>query len=102
MNIDKVRELVISRQIKWTTHGMERMQERDISRTDVINCIMNGDIIEDYPDDFPHPSCLILGFRGTNRPLHAVIACDDFFVYVITAYVPDLFKFNPDFKTRRL
>ncbi len=34
------------------------MQEREISRKDVISCINNGKIIEDYPDDFPSPSCL--------------------------------------------
>ena len=45
--------------MKWYKHALERMQERDISRRDVKNRIMQGEIIEDYPDDFPHPSCLI-------------------------------------------
>lgn len=43
------------------------MQERDISRADVKNCIMHGEIIEDYPDDFPHPSCLIFGYTVIKK-----------------------------------
>lgn len=27
---------------------------------DIINCLSNGEIIEYYEDDYPHPSCLIL------------------------------------------
>ena len=46
------------------------MQERDISRADVKNGIATGEIIEDYPDDFPNPSCLIellLGFQDEKE-----------------------------------
>jgi hypothetical protein len=38
-----------------------RLRERGIKRADVINCIQSGEIIEQYLDDMPFPSCLILG-----------------------------------------
>ena len=38
------------------------MQERDISRNDVKNGIATGEIIEEYPEDYPNPSCLIFGY----------------------------------------
>ena len=28
------------------------------------------EVIEDYPDDKYGPSCLLLGFTSTGRPLH--------------------------------
>ena len=64
-----------------------RIQQRGILRIDVINCIMNGEIIEDYPTDYPHLSCLIFG-HGTlnNRVVHVVAVYDCTNVLIITAY----------------
>lgn len=48
------------------------MQERDISRADVKKCVLEGEIIEDYPEDFPHPSCLIFGYTINDKIIHVV------------------------------
>ena len=45
MDIEKIREVCTLRKIKWSVHVAARMAERDIKRSDVINCIMNGEII---------------------------------------------------------
>jgi len=78
------------------------MFERGIKREAVKHIIAEGDIIEEYPDDAPFPSALIFGYWH-NGPLHVVIACDysTEWIYVITAYKPDLEHFESDFKTRR-
>ena len=47
MNIDTVKNLYENSKIKWSTHCLERMQERDISIDDIGNCIKLGEIIED-------------------------------------------------------
>ena len=76
MQIADIQSFYSQSRIKWYKHAVERMQERDISREDVKNCIMNGEIIEDYPDDFPHPSCLIFGHNSRalrSMPLSAWI-----------------------------
>jgi hypothetical protein len=49
------------------------MFERRISINDVNAVIGRGETIEDYPDDSPYPSRLLLGWRG-GRPLHVVVA----------------------------
>ena len=77
------------------------MQERDISRADVKNGIMNGEIIEEYPNDFPNPSCLIFGYNINRRILHIIAGCDNINLYVITAYYPDTKKFEDDLRIRR-
>ena len=45
--------------IKWAKHCLERMQERDIGINDVESCLQTGEIIENYPDDFPHPPVVL-------------------------------------------
>ena len=101
MDIDKIRKLFNDSQIRWSAHGLMRMQERDISRDDIKKCIFEGEIIEDYPEDYPYPSCLVFGHDEKNKVLHVVVGTDDTIVYVITAYYPNADKFEKDLKTRK-
>lgn len=101
MDLEVLKTLVSQRKIKWTTHVATRIQERGISRADVINCINTGEIIEPYPEDYPNPSCLIFGLTLNDKVLHVVAGFDSNFVYIITAYYPSLEKFESDLKTRR-
>ena len=87
--------------IKWAKHCFERMQERDISINDVESCLQTGEIIEDYPDDFPHPSCLIFGYTEENRILHIVVGSNGDTIFFITAYYPNTNKFKTDLKARK-
>ena len=87
--------------IKWAKHCLERIQERDISITDVESCLETGEIIENYPDDFPHPSCLIFGYTKENKILHIVVGSDGNTIFFITAYYPNTDKFESDLKTRK-
>lgn len=87
--------------IKWAKHCLERMQERDISINDVESCLQTGEIIEDYPDDFPHPSCLIFGYTEENKVLHIVVGSSGDTIFFITAYYPNTDKFETDLKTRK-
>lgn len=101
MDLKICQKLCSESKVVWTQHCLERMQERDISRADVKAGIANGEVIEDYPDDFPNPSCLIFGHTVSNKILHIVVGCDDQQIYIITAYYPDTKKFEDDLKTRR-
>lgn len=87
--------------IVWKWHATQRLLQRKILKTDVINCILNGEIIEKYISDKPFASCLIFGYAAINMPLHVVCSSDNDFLYVITAYIPDTIKFLDDLKTRR-
>ena len=77
------------------------MGERDIKRADVKNCILNGEIREEYPNDFPNPSCLIFGMTLDDKILHVVAGTDGNYLYIITTYYPSADKFEQDMKTRR-
>lgn len=61
MFIEEIKKKLLENKVKWRGHASQRMIERDIKRPSVTEAILNGEIIEDYPEDFPFPSCLILG-----------------------------------------
>jgi hypothetical protein len=83
MVLDKLKELCKERKIKWSSHAASRIQERGIGRVDVINCLEKGAIIEDYPTDYPHPSCLVLGHTILGEIIHVVAGCDQENLYII-------------------
>ena len=84
----------------YREHAIKRMFERDIYEEDVEDTILNGEIIEEYPDDTPYPSFLAL--KMFPKPLHVVFAKNskDNEIIVITAYYPDKDKWSEDYKTR--
>ncbi len=101
MIIENIQKLCTDRKIRWSAHSLARIQERGLSRNDVIDCILSGEIIEDYPEDFPHPSCLILGYADSSKAVHSVVGTDGKYIYIITAYIPNTNKFEKDLKTRK-
>lgn len=99
--IDELRKLNTSEHYAITEHARIRLQERGISLDDVIICVSNGEIIEQYETDKPLPSCLVLGAEISGRYIHIVVSHDDEFIYLITAYYPNEQQWNSDFRTRR-
>jgi len=102
IGISQIKELIHEGKVLWTEHVALRLRERGIKREDLIKCIENGEIIEQYPDDTPFPSCLIFGHCVSGKPIHIVVGYnEDVLCAMITAYRPDLFKWENDFKTRK-
>lgn len=62
----------------------------------------SNDFMEEYPEDTPYPSRLILGERG-ERPLHVVVAENmlNEETIVITVYEPDPEQWEPGFRRRK-
>jgi len=102
LDVGWLRSTVEAGRIEWQRHALERMVERGVTRADVKTVLAEGERIEDYPDAYPLPAALFLGWRG-ERPLHVVAALDATArtAYVITAYEPTAEHFEPDFRTRR-
>jgi hypothetical protein len=68
---------------------------------DVRAALTNGEIIEQYPDDRPFPSCLLLGHTAAGQPLHVVCGSDGRELWLITAYVPNLAEWTENYTRRR-
>ncbi|MCL1859270.1 MAG: DUF4258 domain-containing protein [Oscillospiraceae bacterium] len=98
---DNIKQLCKNGALRWTNHIFARLLQRNISMNDIEYAIINGEIIESYPDDYPYPSCLILGKSGNKQYLHVVCGITPRELYLITAYYPDPDEWTEDFKMRK-
>ena len=98
--IEQFKELNKPENLVLTQHSRKRLLERGIKIQDISNTIESGKIIENYPEDYPFPSCLILG-RSEETIIHIVASINENMIYLITAYIPDPDKWEDDFKTRK-
>ena len=109
MIIEELREALLTGiPVEYTVHCQKRMLERDISKKDIKNCILNGEIIEDYPleenntNDFSYPSCLILWIDiQNNGAIHIVVGFNGRKIIIISAYYPNKEIWENDFRTRK-
>ena len=101
--VEKIRELAALSQMAFKKHTVLRMHQRQISGNDTKETLEKCKIIEEYPDDYPLPSCLVLGYTKMRRPIHAVVAIDEEepILWVITVYEPDLSEWEEGFERRR-
>jgi hypothetical protein len=88
--------------VLFLPHALRQMlrPERMISRAEVRRVIAEGTIIEDYPDDARGHSCLILGASDGERPIHVACSPRDDYLAVITAYLPDEYRWSNGFSVR--
>ena len=89
ITIEQLKALNQPGNIAITEHARIRLYERNINVDDIINGIDTGEIIKQYEDDKPLPSCLILGFSVKSQYIHIVVSFEPDFIYLITAYFPD-------------
>ena len=101
MGIADLQKLCDSEDIRWTGHVLKRLLQRGISQADVIQAIQGGEIIEQYPDDYPYPSCLLLGADAAGNALHVCCGQGPEKLWMITAYHPDPDEWEADLKTRK-
>ena len=78
------------------------MFQRGIGEEDVRRVLDTGDVVQEYPDDRPYASRLVLGWLGP-RPIHVAVAHnkDHDELIVITVYEPHLDQWEPGFLRRK-
>ena len=103
MDIKRIIQLSSEEKLRWTDHILKKLLQRGISTTEVQEAISSSRIIEEYPGDYPYPSCLVLGLTINKRTLHVVCAINDndTELWLITTYVPEKDKWNEDFSKRK-
>lgn len=93
MTIHEVRRLVGAGLYEVSVHAQQERLEDDLDLSEIETAILNGQVIEDYPNDPRGPSCLISGTAG-GRAIHVVMglatrrAHEDRVLRVITVYIP--------------
>lgn len=87
----QVRRQVHDDRITFGPHAIEEMENEDppISVEDVHEALLDGRVLENYPDARRGPCCLMYGDTQEGRPIHVVCTtgrADNLFV--ITVYEP--------------
>ena len=101
IDIINIRNYFDDDRVLISEHAALRFRQRNIKIKDIRNAINFGEIIEQYPQDYPYPSCLILGKAINNQYLHIVVSDEGTSSRIITAYYPDKNKWSADFKIRK-
>ncbi len=91
------------KKILFLPHAVRQMSriERMITTKEVKEVVMNGELIEYYPEDARGHSCLIFGHGKNNRPIHVVCSPKEDYLSIITAYLPDSKQWEDGFKMRK-
>ena len=88
MIIKPIQDKIIESEYRISDHAVKQMIKRSITRLEIEEAVINGEIIEEYPDDKYSPSCLIYGRTKTERDLHVQLSFPPSII-IITAYDPD-------------
>ncbi|TVL98865.1 MAG: hypothetical protein CV087_20100 [Candidatus Brocadia sp. WS118] len=91
MNIVNIIEAIQANLVRITDHADEEAEADKLTFDEVYFSVFHGEIIEDYPNDKPYPSCLIYGQTFSGSPVHSVWAYNEMnlWVVLITVYRPD-------------
>lgn len=104
MNYDAIRRSLPG--CRFTDHARREMDTEPLGRIgveEILAVLDSGEIIEEYREDIPYPSCLILGRTQPGRPLHVVCAPvpEEGQLIIITAYQPNPTRWEADWRRRK-
>ena len=87
---EEVRHQLHMGSFDFSRHAFRRAVERNVSEEEIRQAGLRATIIESYPGDKYSPSCLLLGFTTSGRPLHIQVSlANTQRVRIITLYEPD-------------
>lgn len=91
MDIQDIIDALRHNRIRITDHADEETHADRLTFDEVFFSVLQGEIIEGYPDDTPYPSCLIYGDTFGGEPVHSVWAYNEHnrWAVLITVYRPD-------------
>lgn len=100
--LDFIKQCVRSGNILWTHHVNMRFGVRRLTRDMICSAIDSYEIIESYPEDKYLPSYLVRGDHLAGI-FHVLVAADvgGQNVRIVTAYLPDVSKWDVEFRRRR-
>ena|SRR5665213_3454161 len=90
--IEEIKQFVASGEFRLTRHAAEEIAEESITLSELLESLLSGEIIEDYPAHRRGHCCLVSGTTNEGRPLHSVCTIGRPRLLIITVYEPMLPK----------
>lgn len=91
MELYDIIEAIAAGRSRFTSHGAIEAAADGLAESEIHHSVFHGEIIEDYPNDQPLPSCLVFGRAPDGNPVHSVWAYnrETRRAAMITVYRPD-------------
>jgi len=98
MDIDLIKTKVRLGHFLISAHADQEAADENIDIAEIYVAVLDGELLEEYPDTGRGESCLVLGFVN-NKAIHIVCGWHCEAVVTITVYLPKPPKFT-DPRTR--
>jgi len=87
VNLDEIRRLVLDGKYFFYTHALTEAKKDGVTPEDAVYAILNGEVIEEYPD---RQRVLVFAMLSHRIPLHVVCDYSQGNVLLVpTVYIPD-------------
>ena len=77
----------------FSQHADEERMNDNLTIKEIEESLLQGMILETYPNDRRGSSCLVVGFTQKGKPIHTVCGQSGDALVVITVYIPTPPKF---------
>ena len=99
---ERIRFQAAADDLRLTLHAQQEMVEENITLDQVIQALVRGQLLENYPQHQRGACCLFGGFSQDSRPLHIVCTTVQPLLIIITVYEPKLPKWITPTTRRQL
>ena len=92
--IDWIKSSIKNDKYIISKHADDERMNDNLTINEIEESIVNGSILESYPEDKRGHSCLVVGFTSEGKPVHVVCGKSDDTLIIVTVYIP----IPPEFK----
>jgi len=86
VDIETIRAKVRARHYLIYDHAITEAFKDGLSVSDMLHVLLNGEIIEDYPE---RSRCLVFNTLPDGMPVHIAVDYGRFEIEIVTTYIPD-------------
>ena len=84
----RLREQAVADAMRVTVHAHQEMVEEDISFAEIREVLLDGRVVENYPEHKRGPCCLICRKTSCGKYVHVVCTTSFEVAIIITVYEP--------------
>ncbi|MBK7894195.1 MAG: DUF4258 domain-containing protein [Anaerolineaceae bacterium] len=92
MKIDEIKQLIRQDDYLYSLHADIERKADNLTLMQIEEALLNGEILETYPNTGRGESCLIVGFSA-DLPIHVVCGWRGEKIVLVTVYIPQPPKF---------
>jgi hypothetical protein len=75
--MEELREAIAAGRVIASRHSIEEAADDNLGLGEICDAVLeSGELIEDYPNAYPTPASLVLGFNTFGDPIHSVWSYD--------------------------